>query len=464
MRTISLICILLMGFFTNILNAQEAEIFPLKVERLSDRAIVISAQCGFGTQLVLSTEKGLVVFGTHWSPTIAQEYKEVAEKEFNGQHVAYVILHRNRAFFTAGTNVYKNALVIAQERNRQRLIAESNNPEEIIKRETDNWSYRARMFSEEMADPNYQFREIENIPGWVAWSKSIVSEFPKGDFDVRPDITFSERFSLDLGNVTVSLFHCGSGNLIVQIPEEGILILTPFEIVHAGFSPGTKNIPEIMEILNELVKTSDSTRYVFPILRGVWHKDDFTRRVNYLNMLWQDIKAARADGIDMQAAKGKFSIDTGYSFLKQWDNYSEQGEEWIRFDHNLNFMVFWKQFQKSAAETIGSVINESGIEAALDTFKSIRTESPDSCYFDEGEFNSLGYGLMRQGKLKEAIEVFRMNVKIFAGSANAYDSLGEAYMNNGDKELAITNYQKSLELNPGNDNAKQMLERLKNQM
>ncbi len=45
-------------------------------------------------------------------------------------------------------------------------------------------------------------------------------------------------------------------------------------------------------------------------------------------------------------------------------------------------------------------------------------------------------------------------------SFNVYDSLGEAYMAKGDKENAIKNYKKSLELNPDNENAKDMLQQL----
>ena len=53
-----------------------------------------------------------------------------------------------------------------------------------------------------------------------------------------------------------------------------------------------------------------------------------------------------------------------------------------------------------------------------------------------------------------------MNVEMNPRSANAYDSLGEAYMMHGDKELAIRNYRKSLELDPGNDNTREMLKKL----
>ena len=55
----------------------------------------------------------------------------------------------------------------------------------------------------------------------------------------------------------------------------------------------------------------------------------------------------------------------------------------------------------------------------------------------------------------------RMNVDMNPQSVNAFDSLGEAYMKNGDSDLAIKNYEKSLELDPNNTNAKEILKELK---
>ncbi len=73
----------------------------------------------------------------------------------------------------------------------------------------------------------------------------------------------------------------------------------------------------------------------------------------------------------------------------------------------------------------------------------------------------LGYDLLKSKKVQEAIEIFKLNVEMFPNSSNVYDSLGEAYMVNGDKELAIKNYEKSLELNPKNTNAVDMLKKLR---
>jgi Flp pilus assembly protein TadD len=68
-----------------------------------------------------------------------------------------------------------------------------------------------------------------------------------------------------------------------------------------------------------------------------------------------------------------------------------------------------------------------------------------------------------QGDTKDAIQVFQMNVQEYPKSWNCYDSLGEAYMKAGQKDLAIQNYNKSLELNPNNTNGAEMLKKLKEQ-
>ena len=62
---------------------------------------------------------------------------------------------------------------------------------------------------------------------------------------------------------------------------------------------------------------------------------------------------------------------------------------------------------------------------------------------------------------EESVRVFRLAIEIYPRSANLFDSLGEAYINNRDVNNAIKSYERSLSLNPQNDNAKKMLEQLR---
>ncbi|HBH47537.1 MAG TPA: peptidase S41, partial [Bacteroidales bacterium] len=63
--------------------------------------------------------------------------------------------------------------------------------------------------------------------------------------------------------------------------------------------------------------------------------------------------------------------------------------------------------------------------------------------------------------IEEAIEVFKINVMNFKKSYNFYDSLGEAYFLVGNIDAALKNYEMSLDINPKNQNAKDMISKIK---
>ncbi|MHB8215613.1 MAG: DUF2306 domain-containing protein [Candidatus Sulfotelmatobacter sp.] len=116
--------------------------------------------------------------------------------------------------------------------------------------------------------------------------------------------------------------------------------------------------------------------------------------------------------------------------------------------------------RRSITETLSPTIASSGIDAAIKQYHELKAAQPTTYNFDEGELNSLGYRLLNAKKVNEAIRILQLNVEVYPQSSNVYDSLGEAYMDDSNKPLAIDNYRKSLELNPKNRGAVVMLQRL----
>jgi CubicO group peptidase (beta-lactamase class C family) len=115
----------------------------------------------------------------------------------------------------------------------------------------------------------------------------------------------------------------------------------------------------------------------------------------------------------------------------------------------------------AAGDLVPSELVLSGnIEKALAIYRQIKKETPNNAAVTEGRLNNLGYSLLRAKKLPEAIAYFKLNVEFYPKSFNVYDSLGEAYMASGEKELAIANYKKSLELNPKNTQGAEQLKKL----
>lgn len=112
------------------------------------------------------------------------------------------------------------------------------------------------------------------------------------------------------------------------------------------------------------------------------------------------------------------------------------------------------------AQFIENTIDTKGIAAAEKMVKELKPGFEKTYHVDEDEINSLGYGYLGKQKVNEAIAVLRMNVARFPKSSNAYDSLGEAYMVAGKKELAIANYRRSFQLDGTNNNAMDMLAKI----
>lgn len=99
-------------------------------------------------------------------------------------------------------------------------------------------------------------------------------------------------------------------------------------------------------------------------------------------------------------------------------------------------------------------------DKALAGYKTLLKNNTNDESVNEGNLNGQGYNLLRSGKNKLAQDVFKINMLLYPNSANVYDSYAEACMKNGETELAIANYKKSLALNPENNNAVKMLEEL----
>ena len=123
------------------------------------------------------------------------------------------------------------------------------------------------------------------------------------------------------------------------------------------------------------------------------------------------------------------------------------------------------RIKKSASrEPIGFVLfrmlESENAAAAIARYRDLRENQPDRYDFSEVQLNMLGYRLLEFGRIDDAVEILRFNVELFPDSWNTYDSLGEAYLKQGNKELAAKNYRRSLELNPDNQGAVDAIKKL----
>ncbi len=150
-----------------------------------------------------------------------------------------------------------------------------------------------------------------------------------------------------------------------------------------------------------------------------------------------------------------------------WASLSPDGE--CLFFLGKGYGVYWvkaelidylKKADLDISEALLQTLFDHGLESACARYYVMKNEHAKYVDLDEFLLNQKGYQLLQAGDIRQSIGILRICVALFPTSWNAHDSLAEAYLAAGETGLAKTHYEKSLELNPENGNARQKIEEL----
>lgn len=177
----------------------------------------------------------------------------------------------------------------------------------------------------------------------------------------------------------------------------------------------------------------------------------------YTNNGWDSIAALRERMFKMNPEPIPIKLsNTNYTIR------SNGNMAWVEYDQDLFYPGLDTSDGSGSTREYRVLVKQNGqwkIASQITTYpKSYTSNSP---VVIEENLNNTGYQLLAANKIKEAIEVFELNVKFFPDSWNTYDSLGEAYLADGNKTLAIKNYEISVKLNPKNEGGIKALEKLR---
>ncbi len=110
------------------------------------------------------------------------------------------------------------------------------------------------------------------------------------------------------------------------------------------------------------------------------------------------------------------------------------------------------------------LLSTGDYENGLDAYLEIQRADKNDTAVNENRLNRKGYNLISENNLELAKSILKVNTILYPNSANVYDSYAEVCMINKDYNLAIKNYQKSIELNPQNQNAQNMIDKMKSEL
>jgi dienelactone hydrolase len=135
--------------------------------------------------------------------------------------------------------------------------------------------------------------------------------------------------------------------------------------------------------------------------------------------------------------KGEKSKHSGLRKAAEWKGYPAQGIT-FRYSEALPAPPTYAE--------LSVMIREQGIKRGEQVYREVLKRDPDARVITEQSINKLGYELMGSGKVDEAVRVLLLNVERFPRSANAYDSLADAYRKKGNQPCVAYAYRKLLEV------------------
>lgn len=114
--------------------------------------------------------------------------------------------------------------------------------------------------------------------------------------------------------------------------------------------------------------------------------------------------------------------------------------------------------KKSLAYSLLEVADKEGITKGIQHYRALQGD--DTYYLTEREMNIASYKLLQSNQAEAAAKVLELGIEAYPEAFNLYDSYGEVLRSLGRTKESIKNYQKSVRLNPGNENGIKMLKEL----
>jgi glyoxylase-like metal-dependent hydrolase (beta-lactamase superfamily II) len=445
-------------------QAADAESDALfRVQKLTDRVIIFTEVSPWeSNHVVIVGSEGTVLVDPGHTALMGRLIREAAARELGIDQFDYVLNTHGHWGHTWGNAGFPEATIVGHEQAAVEIATDAPNLEQrrdFIRGQIE--ASEARLVeldqaSEEAATERIQRDHFDRIARGLSEDGFSV---------LAPQLTFSDRLTLDLGDLSLEMHYFGrahsTSDIAVVIPEEKVALIGCF-FLERGVLPafGTQPVLDPDQWLDVFAQVLDDEAEIQHIVLGqhtVWPRERLETMRDYIASLWTGVKALDDEGVDFDTVVEKMPIPAQLDFVKAAGASDDQLAQLHRFE----LASLWRQLKISAVQEVARALDEGGLEAGLQRYQALAAAGESEVFFDENGFNMLGYRLLGQNRIDEAIAVFEINVERFPESWNVYDSLGEGYAVKGDIGKAIELYGRSVELNPGNANGVQALERLR---
>ena len=327
--------------------------------------------------------------------------------------------------------------------------------------------------------PNVNWKTIKNDQDLFNGLKQIKNlDFKPGtDYDYNMNNVFLRQFIIE--RITGISFKSYAEEFLFKPCKMNSSVMSPYsneENFTTGFNNDFINDPK------ELPLTGGTYLTTVDLLK--WEKCFYTNRLITKKSLYQI--GQNFDITDAQSGLGQARFkDTNLEFNLH-DGRAGHFEAILLSDRKEKIIIILLSNNHNGkvteiAQTIRAIlINESynlpkksffinyekqlsslSITEIINLYKSTKSDENNLYDLDKADaLNDIGQYLVDHNRFEESIKIFNINMGQFPSSSIVYSGLGDAYFGQGNLDLALLNYKKSLSLDPKNNTAKKMISKL----
>lgn len=284
----------------------------IRIDRLSPRVALaywpgIDRRCNL---TAIQSQKGLVIIDTEASPRVMAPIKAKIEQAFHRTDWAYVINTHAHDNHCSGNSLFKGAVIIGHENlaeDMQWLIRRQTEPD-WKRKEIDR--YNAILRDLQAALPLYAANRMYTslIQSDILFYERFVQDMQQGYEVVKPSLTFSDKYTLDLGDLTLELIFFGKGHsnsdILIYVPQERILVTGAIayqqgRVPEIGEESHLEDVHRFIAVLDSLLADNVKIDHVIP-----GHSVPLTRAVlppirDYYQRMLKEVEAARRQGLTL---------------------------------------------------------------------------------------------------------------------------------------------------------------------
>jgi len=297
---------------------------PLNQKKMSDRVLIvwIGDYMQQIATVALATEKGLVVIETSLIRAHDARIRKAIEKEFGRDDFKYVINTHFHHDHTAGNQIYADATIVGHK-NIPAGMREELTGEGLVKL-IDKFKGMQNDREEALQHADPGSREYKYLEEFIACLEMVIPELQSGFVPTYPSVLFEKNMILDMGDMTVELYSIGGmhtdSDIVIFVPEEGLVAIgdvAPDQMLPFIRKELKSDFSVTLENWGRIVESGRDIKYV-----NMAHSDmflsveTFKEQYKYLNTLWQGLSEMFRQGMTLEAAKKKYTIEKDFPYFK----------------------------------------------------------------------------------------------------------------------------------------------------